>query len=69
MKIFKPTNIFVETIKILKILKLTAKSKMLKPRPSSPLCSSIMVVSGSQNPVPGTGDRTLRLESVSGLPT
>ena len=48
---------------------LTAKSRMLNPSPSSPLSSATWARSGSQNPVPGTGDSTPRLESVSRLPT
>ena len=50
-------------------VRLTAKSRILNPSPSSPLCRATRVRSCSQNPVPGTGDSGLKLESESGLPT
>ena len=45
--------------------KLTVKSRMLKPSPSSPFSRSISEISDSQNPVPGTGESALALESVA----
>lgn len=44
-------------------LKLTAKSSILKPRPSLSLCSSTSMTSVSHNPDPGTGDNTPADES------
>ena len=38
---------------------LTAKSRMLKPRPSGPFMSSTSVVEVSHRPEPGTGERAL----------
>ena len=47
--------------------KLTTKSRMLKPSPSSPFTRSISDTSNSQNPDPGTGERMLALESVASV--
>ena len=46
-------------------VELTAKSRMLKPRPSSPLSSSTSAVSASHSVEPGTGEMTDGVESYS----